>query len=43
MDFAYFKLVIGITLVLAFIMAFMNIMSLENTKLLLEATKNPTM
>jgi len=42
MDFAYFKSVIGITLVLAFIMAFMNIMSLENTKLLLEATKNST-
>jgi hypothetical protein len=37
MDFAYFKSVIGITLVLAFIMAFMNMMSLENTKLLLEA------
>ena len=36
MDFAYFKSVIGITLVLAFIMAFMNKMSLENTRLLLE-------
>lgn len=36
MDFAYFKSVIGITLVLALMMAFMNMMSLENTKLLLE-------
>lgn len=35
MDFAYFKSVIGITLVLAFIVAFMNMMSLENAKFLL--------
>ncbi len=35
MDFAYFKSVIGITLVLAFIMTFINMMSLENTKLLI--------
>ncbi len=34
MDFAYFKSVIGITLVLAFMLAFINMMSLENTKLL---------
>lgn len=36
MEFAYFKSVVGITLVMAFIIAFMNIMSLENTKLLLK-------
>lgn len=39
MDFAYFKSIAGITLVLAFIIAFMNMMSLENTKLLLETPK----
>lgn len=39
MDFAYFKSVVGITLVLAFIIAFMNMMSLENTKLLMETSK----
>lgn len=33
MDFEYFKSVVGITLVLAFILAFMNMMSLENTRL----------
>jgi hypothetical protein len=33
MEFAYFKSVVGITLVLAFMMAFMNMMSLENAKL----------
>jgi len=33
MDFAYFKSIIGITLVLAFIMTFMNLMSLENSVL----------
>jgi hypothetical protein len=37
MDFAYFKSVIGITLVLALLIAFMNMLSLENTKLLLES------
>jgi hypothetical protein len=36
MDFAYFKSVVGITLVVALIIAFMNMMSLENTKLLLD-------
>lgn len=36
MEFAYFKAIVGITLVMAFIMAFMNMMSLENTKLQLE-------
>jgi hypothetical protein len=34
MEFAYFKSVVGIILVIAFILAFMNMMSLENTRLL---------
>lgn len=34
MEFKYFKMTISITLVLAFLIAFMNIMSMENAKLI---------
>lgn len=34
MEFAYFKAVIGVTLMLVFIIAFINTMSIENTKIL---------
>lgn len=39
MDFSYFKCIVGITLVMAFIISFMNIISLENYKLLIEQSK----
>jgi hypothetical protein len=33
MEFIYFKSVVGIALVLAFIIAFVNLLSIENTEL----------
>ena len=36
MEFIYFKSVVGIALVLAFIIAFVNLMSIENTELQLK-------
>lgn len=37
MDFAYFKAVASIVILLALTVCFMNMMSLENTKLLLKS------
>jgi hypothetical protein len=38
MDFVYFKSITGIILVIVFMLAFMNTISLENTKLSLETS-----